>query len=193
MNSKRTAWMVAVAALVLSAALPGLANLTNTWNFATPANYQVSNPVEIEVTDGVAKLKLQATNINVSTVSAYAVDVLKTDALGVGPDVGIELAKSGGKYVAQGQFDSRIIDGGEGNVWKSRPCRTSSAPVLVQLESRTKAILVPIVIPACPPLEGSSSNLIFVPIFLMILVDSSWRQSLSVVGQGLIEKLLGVE
>lgn len=90
---------------------------TNVWPFVSPSQYVVSDPAKVEVADGVARLKLQAATTSHTSVPDYTTNTTEQSGLGMGPDIAISIAKSGTQYNATGEYESRVFDGGEGNVW----------------------------------------------------------------------------
>jgi len=94
-----------------------LAEETNIWDFVNPGLYTVSDPRYIEVTGGVARLKLQASQINVNDLATYQTNAAASEFLSFGPDVLLNLGQSGSLYVPKGEYVSRIFDGGSGNRW----------------------------------------------------------------------------
>ena len=103
------------------------ATITN-WPFSDPAQYQVSDASKIEVANGVAKLKLQATEIFHDTTNIYCSfsNGVARNAISIGPDSSVVLQKFGTTYAASGEYTSGVIDGGAGNVWQSIRTRVSN-------------------------------------------------------------------
>ena len=94
-------------------------DLTNRWSFSDAINYEVSNPDDIEVADGVAKLRFHHSLESVGDVADYLSDAAGTDGLSMGSDIGLRLSQTNGAYYLQGTFTSRIMEGGPGNTWNN--------------------------------------------------------------------------
>ena len=92
------AWWMALCGALAALTLEAPAALTNSWTFTNAAQYVVSNPTRIEVAGGVARLKLQASNIFHTTVAAYTnINTIRND-VGIGSDISLTLAKVGTNY-----------------------------------------------------------------------------------------------
>ncbi|MDD5270125.1 MAG: hypothetical protein PHE80_02935 [Candidatus Omnitrophica bacterium] len=97
---------------------------TKSWDFATASDYTVykgdgsedaSNDYII-VDEGVAKLVAQLETVSDDSLSEYAQGT--TSSTVTGPDTSLVLTKSGGVFNTEGEYTSRIFDGGTtGNVW----------------------------------------------------------------------------
>jgi hypothetical protein len=116
MKTRRFLWLALIAAVMLP--LSSKAVLTNIWPFTTPSQYSLSNSNDIEVADGVAKLKLISVERHDASLATYSTNGTASANLGIGPDISVTLKKSGSLYATRGQFTSRIIDGGSGNLWQ---------------------------------------------------------------------------
>ena len=111
--------------------LTASANLTNTWQFTNPAQYEVSDPALIQANPadgGRAELRLQEDLLNQSTLLDY-IQQLVYSGVRIGSEQVLELTKDiAGKYNAPGIFRSRVIDKGEGSgSWDALFSRVSSA------------------------------------------------------------------
>lgn len=115
--------MLTYAGLVLSAG----ANATNSWSFDIPSQYTVSDPAAIEVTNGVARLKLQAQEVSHLEFADYLSNTATRTRLAIGPDNSITLLKAGSTFLLSGIYDSEIFDGGSQGTWRNFNVRASPA------------------------------------------------------------------
>ncbi len=105
-----------VAILVLACLFVGMARADHSkrWDFTISANYDVSDPVGIEVADGAAKLKLQANRRYDASVDTYFTNGTERVGIEIGTDV--SLVRSA-PYGSPGIFTSRVLDGGAVQLW----------------------------------------------------------------------------
>jgi len=113
--------MLAFAGLVLSAG----ATATNSWLFDVPSQYTVSDSAAIEVTNGVARLKLQPEQWRHLAFIDYLSDTATRTRLVLGPDNSMTLIKGGSLFASSGVFDSEIFDGGSQGAWRNFNVRAS--------------------------------------------------------------------
>ena len=125
-------WLASI--LLLLGSVPSvLADKTNVWPFTSAAQYEVSNSNDIEVADGVAKLKLQAAVIADVDVNQFLDSTAVRQSLVVGPDVLLSLSRrSDSTYQNQGALTSRVLDGGAGggNRWDSLSIKAYNTTLL---------------------------------------------------------------
>ena len=114
--------MLAYAGLILSAG----ATATNSWLFTVPGQYTVSDPVKIEVSNGVARLKLQAELVRHLSFGDYFSNTASRTGLAFGPDNSITLSKAASLFAASGMYDSEIFDGGLQGQWRNFNVRAST-------------------------------------------------------------------
>jgi hypothetical protein len=114
--------MLAYAGLILSAG----ATATNSWLFTVPGQYTVSDPVKIEVSNGVARLKLQAELVRHLSFGDYFSNTASRTSLAFGPDNSITLTKAASLFAASGMYDSEIFDGGLQGQWRNFNVRAST-------------------------------------------------------------------
>jgi len=107
------AGVLACTALVYVASVSG--DQTKTWPFTSAGNYSVSDAEKIEVADGAAKLKLRAVERYDVSLQTYLTNSAESDGVAMGPDVSITRALP---YGNPAEFVSRILDGGDANVWE---------------------------------------------------------------------------
>ncbi len=107
----------------LAAASASAAN-TNVWPFTDAGQYVVSDSNRIEVADGVAKLRLQATHLEQNTFADYLTNSADAEGVAVGPDVLLGAANMG-SGATKVQYTSRVFDGGLGNVWNAANSRVT--------------------------------------------------------------------
>jgi len=91
---------------------------TNMWAFTNALHYRVSDTDEIEVADGVAKLKLRAVEIYETTIPFYLGDNVSRNGVRVGPAAAVGLVQDGSAYRVAGTYMSRVFDGGPANEWQ---------------------------------------------------------------------------
>ncbi|MBT7065136.1 MAG: hypothetical protein HN919_02450 [Verrucomicrobia bacterium] len=120
-----TAIFAVISMLVLVVGVVIAATDPHSWPFTTPGRYDLSSLDDAEVADGAAKLTLNDLSFFVDTVSDYSDSNAVLQELHAGPDAGVELQSNAGSYLEKGTLTSRILDGGEGNVWKTFQTRVS--------------------------------------------------------------------
>jgi hypothetical protein len=118
--------LMRVCLLLVMAAITAQAVNTTNWTFTDPGNYVVSDSNKIEVADGVAKLRLQATRLEQDSLAEYLTNNTNMVGVAIGPDVFLSAgnARSG---VTNANYTSRVFDGGENNVWKMLNSRVIDA------------------------------------------------------------------
>lgn len=95
------------------------APITNKWTFGNPAQYVVSKTNDIEVADGMARLKLFATSYYQDQINDYlGANGASRQDLVISPGTVISLATNGSAYFAPGYLTSRVFYGGSLNVWE---------------------------------------------------------------------------
>jgi hypothetical protein len=109
---------LAIAALIVPAMCGTARAASRTWDFTNSADYAVSDPTKIEVAGGTARLILQSDLVNVGSLAGYFATNAAWSDVSFGPDVLLTLSKTT-NYASQGEFISRIFDGGLGNRWDS--------------------------------------------------------------------------
>lgn len=132
------------ASVLLLSLLPtcGYSAYTARWQFTNPAQYEVSNSNEIEVADGVARLKQSEQSFFVASLEDYDTGVVSGKVLHAGADVGLGLEFEDPLYAQSGEFLSRVIDGGgAGNVWQSFFLRTGNEVIAKNNEAQTPTFL----------------------------------------------------
>ena len=143
MTTKHSLWL-AIGLVMVSACRLAAGTLTNIWPFVLPSQYVVSDPTKIEVADGVAKLKLQATKLTRTSLTDYMAGTAEFAGVGLGPDISLALTIQGGQYSAVGEFESRVFDGGIANNWQaliSRVQNRNIKPALGEISSLSSNIV----------------------------------------------------
>ena len=105
---------------LLLSAMSAIADTSRRWNFDVPARYELSDPelIEVDPATGVARLILQPDAFVPSTVEDYLTNSLSV-GVSYGPEMTLKLAGAPGSYPYLATFESRVFDGGLGNVWQS--------------------------------------------------------------------------
>ena len=118
-------WLLGV---IFLTARPWLASavLTNTWDFATPSQYVVSDSNRIEVANSVARLILQRSNLKTIDRADYLASNVQFTAAAMGQNSSLGLASTNGIYAVSGVYTSRVFDGGAGNTWAGLALRLSN-------------------------------------------------------------------
>jgi len=97
---------------------PTQAILVTNWPFTIASQYACSDTNKIEVADDVAKLKKQIIKNIHATSADYSPNNSNRVAVVIGRNSCIGLSSSGSVTAASGVYTSRVLDGGEFNVWK---------------------------------------------------------------------------
>ncbi|MEI6808143.1 MAG: LamG-like jellyroll fold domain-containing protein [bacterium] len=118
MNKK----IILAAAMLMAFAIQSQALDTNTWNFSTNADYYISPSdqplIVIDTTQSVARLILLSENIYHTTFAEYVTNGSSHLATRLGPDMSLALQRVGETYRSPGIFTSRVLDGGNANMWQ---------------------------------------------------------------------------
>lgn len=110
------------------------ANVTNSWSFNNPTDYEFSSTTQVEVADGVAKLKLLKDERIDGAASNYIPQVTDLSRVAIGPNAALRLSKTGGNYGLTGSVESRVFDAeASGNQWLYLVSKTADTPAEIGL------------------------------------------------------------